>query len=83
MYEFGDFIEQECRFAAVRTENGEVAKRILDKAAELQLPLTKKDLQIQRTQREMIISAKFEVPIDLKVTTYQYKFQRTERAPLF
>jgi hypothetical protein len=82
-YEFGDFIQQECRFAAVRNQDAEVAKRIFAKAAELEIPLKKKDLKIQRTGSEMIISASYVQPIDLKVTVYNYRFQRKERAPLF
>jgi hypothetical protein len=82
-YEFRDYVTQECRSAAVRSDNGEVAKRILEKAAELELPLDKKNLRIQRTQSEMIISASFVKPIDLKVGTYRYEFSVKERAPLF
>jgi hypothetical protein len=31
----------------------------------------------------MVISATYEQPIDLKITTYVYKFAETEKAPLF
>jgi hypothetical protein len=31
----------------------------------------------------MIITARYEQPIDLKVTTYVYEFNAKERAPLF
>ncbi len=82
-YEFADFIEEECRFAAVRNQDSEVAKRILDKAMELEIPLKKKDLTVQRTGSEMIITASYQQPIDLKVTVYTYKFYRREKAPLF
>lgn len=82
-YEFRDFVEQECRYAAVHSDDAAVAKRIMDKAKELEIPLKKKDLRVERTVREMIISAKYEKPIDLKVTTYVYKFDVKQRAPLF
>ncbi len=82
-YEFGDFITEECRFAAVRSQDAEVAKRILDKAVQLEIPLKKKDLKVQRTAGEMIITASYEQPIDLKVTVYTYKFYRREKAPIF
>ncbi len=82
-YEFGDFIEQECRFAAVRNQDAEVSKRILDKAVQLEIPLKKKDLTVQRTGGEMIITASYEQPIDLTVAVYTYKFYRREKAPLF
>jgi hypothetical protein len=38
---------------------------------------------MERTSHEMIISAKYEQTIDLKVTKYVYKFDHEERAPLF
>jgi hypothetical protein len=82
-YEFGDFIQEECRFAAVRNQDSEVFKRIMDKARSLELPLKKTDLSVQRSPNEMVIVASYEVPIDLKVTTYTYRFYRKEKAPLF
>ena len=82
-YEFSDFLQQECRYAAVRTVDEQVSKRILDKAAELEIPLQKKNLTIQRTANEMVITASYEQPIDLKFTIYTYRFHQKERAPLF
>jgi len=82
-YEFHDVLREECRFAAVRDTNEAVADRIMDKAKSLDIPLQRKDLQLTRTTGEMIINASYEQPIDLKVTTYVYRFNATERAPLF
>ena len=82
-YEFSDFLQQECRYAAVRTQDEQVVKRIFDKALELEIPLKKKDLKLQRTANEMMITATYEQPIDLKVTVYVYRFHQKERAPLF
>ena len=82
-YEFGDFIEQECRFAAVRNQDAEVFKRIMDKALSLELPLKKTDLTVKRSPNEMVIIASYEIPIDLKVTVYNFRFYRKEKAPLF
>src|SRR5258706_14536218 len=72
-YEFRDFIQEECRFAATRNHDQEIYNRIFDKAKELRLPLDKKNLVLERTNREMIITAKYEETIDLKVTKYIYK----------
>lgn len=83
VYEFRDFVQQECRYAAVRQEDEAVAKRILEKAQELEIPLRKKDLRVQRTPREMTVSVSYDIPVDLKVTTYHYKVSVKERAPLF
>ena len=82
-YEFRDFIQEECRFAATRAHDEEIFKRVFDKAQDLKLPLQKKNLHMERTTHEMIISAKYEQTIDLKVTKYVYRFEHEERAPLF
>jgi hypothetical protein len=82
-YEFRDFIQEECRFAATRNHDEEIYKRIVDKAKELRLPVDKKNIHMERTMHEMIISAKYEQTIDLKVTKYVFKFDHEERAPLF
>ena len=57
--------------------------RILTRAKELEVPLRKEDLSVERTTKEMVITARYEQPIDLKVTTYTYRFDQTEKAPLF
>jgi hypothetical protein len=82
-YEFRDFVEQECRYAAVRKHDSQVRNRILDKAEELEIPLDPKRLKLDRTRSEMIITASYEQAIDLKVYTYIYKYEIKERAPLF
>lgn len=82
-YEFRDVLREEARYGAVRNSDDIVTKRILQKAAELEIPLQKKNLKVSRTPGQMVISATYEQPIDLKVTTYVYKFDATEKAPLF
>ena len=82
-YEFRDTLRQECRLGAVRSSDAQVKKRILQKAEELELPVEKKQVTVRRTSGEMIVSAQYEIPIDLKVTTYTYRFTAEERAPLF
>jgi len=82
-YEFRDVIREECRYAAVRNDDAKVAKRIMDRAKELEIPLSPQNLSLNRTTSEMIITASYEQPVDLKVTTYTYRFNAKERAPLF
>jgi hypothetical protein len=82
-YEFRDFLRDEARYAAVRHDDATVAGRIMARAKEMEIPLNPKNLTLNRTTGEMIITAKYEQPIDLKVTTYVYKFSAKEKAPLF
>ena len=82
-YEFRDLIRQETRMGAVRDSDAIVAKRILDAAEDMEIPLNKKNLKVRRTRSEMVVEASYELPIDLKVTTYVYRFNAKEKAPLF
>jgi hypothetical protein len=82
-YEFRDTLREEARYAAVRHDDKTVADRIMKKAKELEIPLRRNNLSLHRTTGEIVIQASYEQPIDLKVTTYVYKFHAKEKAPLF
>ena len=82
-YEFRDFVEQQCRTAALTHDDKKIAKAIMQKAGDLELPLERKNLQLKRTTSEMIIKATFQMPIDLKVRTYNFQYAVDTRAPLF
>jgi hypothetical protein len=82
-YEFKDHIRQECRHAAIHRDNNKLAKRIMDKALDLELPFNAKDLKIKQTNAEYIVEASYEQEIDLKFYKYVYKFNAKERAPKF
>lgn len=82
-YEFKDTLREEARYAAVRNDDKSVADRIMQKAEELEIPLKRKNLKLKRTTGEIVITAQYEHPIDLKVTTYVYRFDAKEKAPLF
>jgi hypothetical protein len=82
-YEFLDVLREEARMAAVRKGDSAISARIIKRAHEMDVPLDARNLQVQRTGGEMIIRASYEQPIDLKVTTYVYRFKGEGRAPLF
>jgi len=82
-YEFRDILREEARYGAVRDSDKDVHKRIMDRAAEMEIPLLKKNLKVKRNIRDIVITATYEQPIDLKVTTYVFKFDHKEKAPLF
>ena len=82
-YNFRDKLRQEARWGAVRKSDASVAKRILDHAIDLEIPLDEKKLNVKRTKSKIIITVEYEQAIDLAVTTYTYKFRAKEQAPLF
>jgi len=82
-YEFRDVLREEARYGAIRNTDAIVAQRILERAQELDVPLKPENLTVRRTQHEITIIAAYQHPIDLKLTTYVYRFNQTEKAPLF
>jgi len=82
-YQFREVLREEARFAAVNRNDKAVVARILDSAEAMNIPLEKGDLSIRRTKVEVIISATYEKPVDLKVGTYTYRFNTQQKAPLF
>jgi hypothetical protein len=82
-YNFRDVLREEARMGAVRNSDSVVKERIMDRALDLEIPLRPENLTVTRTRAKMIITAKYEQPIDLKVTTYVYRFNAKEEAPLF
>jgi len=82
-YAFRDYIEQETRFAALRNKDEEVVKRVLRKAEELELPITRKSVTVSRTQSHFDLKVAYTIPIETPVYTYNWVFQEESNAPLF
>jgi hypothetical protein len=82
-YEFREALREEARYASVHADDRKVRERILEKADEMSIPIDPRDLSIRRTENEVIITAGYVQPIDLKFTTYTYRFRTEQRAPLF
>jgi len=82
-YQFRDALREEARYASVHRNDPLVKQRILESAEELKIPLEPKNLSIKRTRNKVVISARYEQPIDLKVTTYTYRFDAEQSAPVF
>ena len=82
-YNFRDTIREECRMGAVRQNDSAIVKRIMDEAKDLGIPLSKQNLKVIRSAKRLRISVSYETSIDLKFTTYVYRFRAEEEAPLF
>ena len=83
-YQFRDTLREEARFASVnRQTDGEIKERIMEEAQALNIPLEADNLKIERSRKEVVISAHYIQPIDLKLTTYTYRFREEQRSPVF
>ena len=83
-YEFRDEIRQACRHGAAYNKSAKfVENSIHEIADELDIPLKKTDLKVRRTRSAIVVEVQYEQPIDFAVTTYMYKFNSKDEAPLF
>jgi hypothetical protein len=82
-YQFQEVLRQEARQAAVHRNDKVVIQRILDAAEAMDIPLEKQNLNLRRTKVEVVISASYEKPVDLKVGTYTYRFRAEQKSPVF
>ncbi|MEW5805866.1 MAG: hypothetical protein AB1756_00675 [Acidobacteriota bacterium] len=82
-YEFRDTMREEARMASLRKSADETMQILLDKAKELGLPITRRNLVVNRTEKSITIKAKYMIRVDFKVYVYDWAFDQQESAPLF
>ena len=80
--ELYDFMEEQAMFAA-RTKPEEIKKRILRRAEELELPLTKKNLVVERRAGRVRMRATYTVLIELPGYTLEWPFEHILDRPVF
>ena len=82
-YAFRDFLEEEARYAPMRKSDDEAKARILRKARELELPVSAKAIQYEKTSSRIDIKVKYTIPIETPVYTYQWNFDESVDLPIF
>jgi hypothetical protein len=80
--ELYDFMEEQAMFAG-RAGTDTLKKRILDRAKDLELPLDKKNLKIERRGGRIRIRATYTVPVELPGYTYNWDFEHIIDRPVF
>ena len=82
-YQFREVLREEVRQAALYRNDAAIIERIMDAAEAMDIPLEKKNVTIRRSQVAVVLAASYEKPVDLKFTTYTYRFKNEQKAPLF
>ena len=82
-YEFLDEMRKEARFGAISRRDDKVHDRLIRKAKALGIPLDPKDLKIERRSGNYVITAHYEIPIDLKLYKSDWQFDPEASAPIF
>ena len=80
--ELKDFMEDQARVAE-RSSPDQIRNRIVKRAEELQLPLIKKNVKVQKRGGRVIMECTYTVPLDLVVHTYNWKFNQIVNRPVF
>jgi hypothetical protein len=78
-----DFMTEQAKFAGRHTTSDAVKKAILNKAVQLGLPVTAKDIGVQITGGRIIMRCTYAVPVDLVFYTYVWQFDHRVNRPVF
>lgn len=82
-YDFDNAIKTQAQYSGSMKTNEVILKELLAKAAELELPITKENIQIQRSQSRLVITADYTVSVKTPFFTYPWHFTEEESAVLF
>jgi hypothetical protein len=80
--ELYDYMEEQALFAG-RSGTETLKKRILERAKDLDLPLDKKNLKVERRGGRIQIRATYTVPVELPGYTYYWEFEHMIDRPIF
>lgn len=81
--ELYDYMDEVARSTGVNTTAEEVAKAILQRAADLKLPLTKENLKVVRDGDRLMMRAEYTVPVEFPGYTYHWHFVHEMDRPIF
>ena len=77
-----DYMEEQAQFAG-RSSAQEIRKRILKRAEELELPLTAKNLKVERESGRVRMECTYTVPLEFPFYTYNWVFAHKVDRPVF
>jgi hypothetical protein len=81
--ELYDFMDEQAKFASVNTTAEDVKKNILQRAAELKLPLDKDHVKVERIGDRILMEAEYTVPVEFPGYTYNWHFHHELDRPIF
>jgi len=81
--ELYDYMDKEMATRAAEIPPDGIAKSILGKAKELDLPLTKEDVHVERVGDNIRMRAVFTVPVEFPGYTYLWHFDQQVNRPIY
>ena len=83
-FQLNDFIRQEVKFAVTARKSPETIRAdILQKAMELEIPLTKNDIKISRRGPSFTLEVDYRWPINMKLYQHELSFHTSESGEVF
>ncbi len=80
--ELYDFMEEQAMFAG-RSKPDAIKKRIVTRAEELDLPVKKKNISVERRAGRIRMKVTYTVPIEFPGYTYRWDFEHIVDRPVF
>jgi len=83
-FQFSDYVRQEVKYAASSRKTADTIRAdILQKAKDLGIPITKKDIQITTRGPSFTLEVEYHWPIDMKAYQHELVFHTTASGELF
>jgi hypothetical protein len=83
-YQFNDFIRQEVKYAiSARRTPAQVTASVLQKAKDMNIPVTARDIHITRRGPAFTVNVEYHVPIDMRVYQHELVFHSSETGEVF
>ena len=81
--ELYDYMDELAKFAAAHTPPEQLEKMILDRAKQLNIPLQKKDVKVERNGDRIFMDVQYTIPVELPGYTHQWNFRHKLDRPIF
>ena len=81
--EMYDFMDDRAKFAALSTPPEEIKKQLLERARQLEIPLNKDNVKVERRADRIYMEVEYTLPVELPGYTYQWHFRQTLDRPVF
>lgn len=81
--ELYDYMDELAKFSAGHVRPEKMKKQLLDRAAQLQIPLRKEDVRIERNGDRIYMEVSYTIPVEFPGYTYQWNFHQKIDRPIF
>lgn len=81
--ELYDFMDEAAKFRSERTPPEELEKQILERARQLNIPLEKKNIMVERRGDRIYMEVEYTIPVEFPGYTYPWHFRQTLDRPIF